>query len=168
MHILGNIQSKHIRADPRVHKEYQRLRDTSLELNIDSQQQLEDTFESSPPVAITLLNIRSLRKHSIDIKNDARILDSDVLLPTETQLKPTAVDDDIRSTLHPFQLYRQDIIDKSSSLAMCFRNTVCRVEHEYFSSLNAVKFAIFWHQHTKEENTPFIISKEQHKQLPIC
>ena len=35
MHILGNIQSKHITADPCVHKEYQRLRETSLELNTD-------------------------------------------------------------------------------------------------------------------------------------
>ena len=31
LHILGNIQSKHIRANPRVHKEYERLRDASLE-----------------------------------------------------------------------------------------------------------------------------------------
>ena len=74
MHILGNIQSKHIRADPRVHKEYQRPGDTSLELNIGSQQQLENSFENSQPVAITLLNVRSLRKHNIDIKHDAGIL----------------------------------------------------------------------------------------------
>ena len=139
MHILGNIQSKHIRADPRVHK-YQRFRDASLELNIDSQQQLENAFKSSPPVAITLLNVRSLRKHSINIKHDTMIFDSDVLLLTETQLKPTDLDDDIRSILHPFELYRQDSIDKYSSLAVCFRNTVCIVEHEYFSSLNAAGF----------------------------
>ena len=61
---------------------------------------------------------------------------------TETQLKPTDLDDDIRSTLHPFELYRQDSTDKYSSLAVCLRNTVCIVEHEYFSSLNAVKFVI--------------------------
>ena len=62
---------------------------------------------------------------------------------TETQLKPSDLDDDIRSTLHPFELQRQDSIDKYSSLAVCFRNTVCIVEHEYISSLNAVKFVIF-------------------------
>ena len=141
LHILGNIQSKHIRADPRVHKEYQRLRETSLDIS-QSHNQAESTFENNPPIVITLLNIRSLRKHSIDLKHDTRIFESDVLLLTETQLKPTDLDDDIRSTLHPFQLFRQDSMDKYSSSALCFRNTVCIEESEYFSSVNALKFVI--------------------------
>ena len=66
-----------------------------------------------------------------------------MLLLTETQLKPTDLDDDIRSTLHPFQLFRQDSIDKYSSLALCFRNTVCNEDNEYFSSVNALKFVTF-------------------------
>lgn len=77
------------------------------------------------------------------IKHDTRIFGSDVLLLTETQLKPTDLDDDIRSTLHPFQLFRQDSIDKYSSLALCFRNTVCNEDNEYFSSVNALKFVTF-------------------------
>ena len=142
LHILGNIQSKHIRADPRVHKEYQRLREASLDIS-QSHNQTESTFENNQPIVITLLNIRSLRKHSIDLKHDTRIFGSDVLLLTETQLKPTDLDDDIRSTLHPFQLFRQDSIDKYSSLALCFRNTLCNEDSEYFSSVNALKFVIF-------------------------
>ena len=43
LHILGNIQSKHIRSDPRVHKEYQRLRETSLDIS-QSHNQAESTF----------------------------------------------------------------------------------------------------------------------------
>ena len=113
LHILGNIQSKHIRADPRVHKEYQRLREASLDIS-QSHNQTESTFDNQP-IVITLLNIRSLRKHSIDLKHDTRIFGSDVLLLTETQFKRTDLDDDIRSTLHPFQLFRRDSIDKYSS-----------------------------------------------------
>lgn len=75
-------------------------------------------------MVITLLNIRSLRKHSIDLKHDTRIFESDMLLLTETQLKPTDLDDDIRGTLHPFQLFRQDSIDKYSSLALCCRDSL--------------------------------------------
>lgn len=47
LHILGNVQSKHIRADPRVHKEYQRLRETSLDIR-QSHDQTESTFEYNP------------------------------------------------------------------------------------------------------------------------
>ena len=159
LHILGNIQSKHIRADPRVHKEYQRLRETSLDIN-QSHNQAESTFENNPPIVITLLNIRSLRKHCIDLKHDTRIFESDVLLLTETQLKPTDLDDDIRTTLHPFQLFRQDSIDKYSSLALCFRNTVCNEESEYFSSVNALKFVIF-STTTQKRKTLLLLYRKQ-------
>lgn len=86
LHILANIQSKHTRADPRVHKEYQRLREASLDVS-QSHNQTESTFENNQPIVITLLHIRSLRKHSIDLKHDTRIFGSDVLLLTETKLR---------------------------------------------------------------------------------
>lgn len=86
LHILANIQNKQTRADPRVHKEYQRLREASLDVS-QSHNQTESTFENNQPKAITLLNIRSLRKHSIDLKHDTRIFGSDVLLLTETKLR---------------------------------------------------------------------------------
>lgn len=86
LHILANIQSKHTRADPRVHKEYQRLREASLDVS-QSHNQTESTFENNQPIVITLLNIRSLRKHSIDLKHDTQIFGSDVLLLTETKLR---------------------------------------------------------------------------------
>ena len=46
LHILGNIQSKHIRADPQVHKEYQRLREASIDIS-QSHNQTESTFEKT-------------------------------------------------------------------------------------------------------------------------
>ena len=139
--IIGNVDSKHIRADPRVHKEYQRLRDVSL-ATVKKQQQPENSFENDLPVCISLLNVRSLPKHSIDVKFDATIFSSDVLLFTETQLKPTDLDIEIRANLSLFELYRQDNIDKYSSLAVCSRNTVEISDYEYFPSANALKFCI--------------------------
>ena len=158
LHILGNIQSKHIKADPKVHEEYQRLRKASLHVT-DTHQHALSTSENNPPVVITLLNIRSLRKHSIDIKHDTRIFNSDVMLLTETQLKPTDLDGDIRNKLHPFQLYRQDSIDKYSSLALCC-NTVCIEHNQYLSSLNALKLVLF-STSTRKRKTLLLLYRKQ-------
>ena len=49
VHILGNIDSKHIRADPRVHQEYQRLRDLLLAA-VGTQAQPTNSFENDSPV----------------------------------------------------------------------------------------------------------------------
>ena len=159
LHILGNIQRKHIKADLRVHEEYQRLRETSPDVTA-SYQHAESAFEDNQPVIITLLNIRSLQKNSIDLKHDATIFDSDLMLLTETQLKPTNLDNDIRSKRHPFELNRQDNIDKYSSLALCFRNTVCVEDSEYFSSVKALKFVVF-STSTQKRKTLLLLYRKQ-------
>ena len=106
LHILGNIEMKHVKANPKVHQEYERLREISPITNsLSSQLQLT---VSNNDVTVSLLNIRSLRKHSIDIKNDANIMNSDVIAFTETQLLPHNSDAEIRENLHPFVLFRQD------------------------------------------------------------
>ena len=46
---------------------------------------------------ICLLNIRSLKKHSIDIKYDTDIKNSDLIALTETQLVPHSNDTNIKS-----------------------------------------------------------------------
>ena len=141
VHILGNIDSKHITADPRVHQEYQRLRDVSLAA-VKTQAQPANLFENDSPVCISLLNVRSLRKHDIDVKCDPNVSNSYLLLFTKTQLKPTDLDSEIRANLSPFELYRQDNIDRYSSLAVCSRSTVEIAGNKYFRSANALKFSI--------------------------
>lgn len=69
-----------IKADPRVVEEYERLQNTSLlEENANFQVQEDD-----PIIPIVLLNIRSLRKHRIDIKFDTKIFNCDMLLTDST------------------------------------------------------------------------------------
>ena len=94
VNILGNIDSKQIRANPRVHQEYQRLRDISVS-PVKTQGQSTNSFQNDSSLSISLLNVRSLPKHSIDVKCDPTIFNSDVLLFTETQLKPNDLDSDI-------------------------------------------------------------------------
>ena len=141
IHILGKIESKQIRADPRVHQEYQRLRNLPP-LLVEPRLGLQNTSQNSEILSICLLNIRSLRKHSIDLKFDTTIFSSDVLALTETHLQPHDSDSEITENLHPFQLHRQDNSDKYSSLAICSRNSVETSDYQYFSSLNALKFVI--------------------------
>ena len=91
-------------------------------------------------LTISLLNIRSLKKHSIDIKFDSRLFNSDVIALTETQLLPCDSDNEIVDNLGPFKLHRQDHdTDKYSSMALLTRNTAQIRQCEYFPSLNALK-----------------------------
>ena len=89
------------------------------------------------------MNIRSLRKHSNDIKLHLQLFHSDVLAFTETQLLANGSDAEITANLKPFKIYRQDHdSDKYSSMAICIRDTLQMVDYEYFPSLNAIKFVL--------------------------
>ena len=65
LHINGKINSKHVRADPRVTSEYERLR--SLSNLQDANKQLGNV---TSVITLCLLNIRSLRKHASDVRSD--------------------------------------------------------------------------------------------------
>lgn len=65
LHINGKINSKHVRADPRVTSEYERLR--SLSNLQDANKQLGNV---TSVITLCLLNIRSLRKHAADVRSD--------------------------------------------------------------------------------------------------
>ena len=99
-------------------------------------------------LSICLLNIRSLRKHSIDLKCDPTIFSSDVLALTETHLQPCDFDSEIIENLHPFQLHRQDNSDKYLSLAVSFRSSVETSDYHYICPLNALKFVITTNNYT--------------------
>ena len=118
LHILGEIQSKHIKANPKVTEEYERLRNASPSINTNAD-------KGDSVVTISLLNIRSLRKHNKDIKFHSQLLKSDVIALTETQLLPNDSCIEITEILKPFSIYRQDHhTDKYSSMAICVRNTL--------------------------------------------
>ena len=134
LYILGKVESKHIKTNPKVLSEYQRLNDSL----VSGENVLHD---SCNVFTISLLNVRSLRKHSIDIKHDSKLFNSDVLAFTETQLLPQECDTDIVNDLCLFTLYRQDHnIDKYSSMAVCTRNTVEMTNRIYYPQINALKF----------------------------
>ena len=144
IYILGKIQHKHVRANPKVHEEYERLRNVAAITMCDHQM---NQSESPTLLVISLLNIRSLNKHSIDIKFDSSLCNSDIIAFTETQLLPNSNDNQIRENLQPFTLLRQDhVSDRFSSLALCAKNNIEIKEYEYFPAINAVKSNQYLHQ----------------------
>ena len=82
------MQSKHIKVNPKVNEEYERLRDSSSYFNTST----KDEHSHDSVLTISLLNIRSLRKHSEDIKFHSQLFSSDVLALTETQLLPNNIE----------------------------------------------------------------------------
>ena len=133
--MIGQLENKHVRANPKVHAEYHRLR-----------QQADTDCSFSPvnddknfKISLCLLNIRSLQKHSIDIKHDANLNKCDILVLTETQLLPHHSDNIITEILHPYALHKQDHpTDKYSSLAICSQNNINLVQKQYFPSINGL------------------------------
>ena len=147
---MGQIESKNIKTNPKVLEEYPRLQNETTVCSRNVQNDLE-TF------TVSLLNINSLRKHSIDLKHDSRLFNSDVLAFTETQLLTADHHSDIVNNLCHFKLYRQDhSSDKFSSMAVCTRETVELRECEFFTSLNALKFELV-HIETEETWTVLFV-----------
>lgn len=133
LHVIGQLENKHVRANPKVHAEYHRLR---------QQADTDSSFSSvtdDKNFKICLLNIRSLQKHSINIKHDANLNKCDILALTETQLLPHHSDSTITETLHPYALHRQDHpTDKYSSLAICTTSNINLLQKQYFPSINGL------------------------------
>ena len=138
--LLGKLDSKCIRADPNVTEEYNRLRSLGefprnfpyTILNV-----------SQTDIVLTLINIRSLKKHCIDIKYDCKIAKSDILALTETRVKPSKYNtvESIESTLSEFQFYRQDNTNEFMSLAVgvnIVQGTFVKQKAVYFPSINGV------------------------------
>lgn len=118
--------------------------------------------QTKATLILTLLNIRSLTKHSIDIKFDSKVTYSDLILLTETQLVPESNDQEIRNNLVQHTLYTQDHdSDKFCSLAICGKKNIEIVGYEYFSALNAIKFVVVVDTMTKFQQTILLLYQKQ-------
>lgn len=155
IHILGD---KHVRVNSKVHEEYERLRKTSF---IDKPAIVRKNEGS---IKITVLNIRSLVKHSVDIKFDGNINDSDLLLLPVTQLLPEIDDKEITDNL-PYTLHREDhVSEKFCSLALCTKSNVEIRQYEYFLALNAVKFVAL-DTNTEFKQTIVLVYRKQRSNI---
>ena len=140
LHVIGQIENKHVRANPKVHAEYERMRQQDNNTYSNNSTTMNADLQN---IQVCLLNIRSLSKHNIDIKHDAQLTKCELAL-TETQLLPHHSDNTIRETLHPYKLHRQDHpSDKYSSLAICTKENIQVLEKQYIPAINGLMFVIF-------------------------
>ena len=124
LYLTGNFDKKHIRFDQRASDEYDYMRDNSYLKPIEV---IDDIDENS--LTFTLLNTRSLSKHSIDIKHDKSIMNSDIIFFTETQLLSTP-SDTIYENLDPFMLSVNNLgNDRFIHTAIAYREEI--VSDEY-------------------------------------
>ena len=75
LNLLGDINSAAIRGDPRAGEEYNRLRSETFELKVGNM----ICESNSRNIVVSLLNIRLLRLHCVDIKSDGKIAQFDIL-----------------------------------------------------------------------------------------
>ena len=79
LHVIGQIENKNVRAIPKVEAEYHRMRQQeNAYFNLHSS--TSDTHLQN--LKVCLLNVRSVTKHSIDIKHDASLTKCDILALT--------------------------------------------------------------------------------------
>ena len=120
LYLVGEYKRNAIRVNSEAEIEYERLRSNCrLHKN--------QTFPSSTAknLNISLLNIRSLSKHCIDIKNSKDLMNSDLLCLTETQLSPSSETDEIDQVLDNFRIdYNNDSVNRHQNTAVC-SNVFC-------------------------------------------
>ena len=132
-YLLGSFNLKSIRASPQVFEEYSRLRLERMLLppNVEG--------VDSNSLVTTLLNIRSFNKHAIDLESDKRLLNSDIICLTETQLQQSL--DSLRiPTLADLDIICNNNGDRFQSLAICSRPEVFMSSH---TEVNGASLASF-------------------------
>ena len=70
-------------------------------------------------MVITQLNIRSFKKHYLDVRHDSKMVESDIMASTETRLKDQHNTSDIKNALSECQIIFQNQSNDFLSLAIC-------------------------------------------------
>ena len=133
LYLIGEYKRSAIKADIRATIEYETMRNNHAMMPVERLASLAESL------TITMLNTRSLRKHAIDIASDELIIDSDIVLLTETQITAGNNLTTISEQMKDFHIVHNISSDKFCSIACCYRSTVSNVEHEQRQGLSLFK-----------------------------
>ena len=118
LYLTVSYNRKALKVDQRATEQYEYMRKTYQFQRVE-----DDCSISDNSLVVTLLNVRSLRKHGIDVPYDKSIMESDIIAFTETQLSHdcTSLDQD----LHPLTLITNNLSQNSySNVAFAHRDTL--------------------------------------------
>ena len=93
-------------------------------------------------IVMTLLNMRSLRKHYKALKFDTYTMACDMSLLTETQLYPNEPTDKPQQAFRPFTIHWQPYTFNFNSLAVLFSSNIQSISKQYIPSTNALLISI--------------------------
>ena len=132
---VGDRSRKSIRADKQIETEYERLRASQ---NFDDNSANIISKSNAHNVVITLLNIRSFKKHYLDVRHDSKIVECDIMAFTETRLKGLHNTNDIENVLSEFQIIFQNQSNDFFSLAICVNSdqAVVASGNRFFPEVN--------------------------------
>ena len=119
MYLVIKYHRNAIKVNPNAKQEYERLHNESM-LTPSLLSQV-----TSDSLTITLLNTRSLRKHSDDILNDLALVNNDLSCLTEIQLHLNDDTSEITSKFqNNFRMYFNNNRDKYRSIAFAYSSTM--------------------------------------------
>ena len=142
MHLIGKYNRNAIKVNKSTKKEYERLYCACLLSPLLSPKASNDTL------TITLLNTRSLRRHSEaeDILSDVDLMQNDILCLTETQLYLNEDKSDITTKFqNTFSMYYNSNTDKHRNIGFGYSGNIFFCESSIFCSMSLVN----------ETNLPF-------------
>ena len=133
LYLIGKYSRAAIKVNNAAKVEYDRLRNERKMVPVTR------IFTVPTSLTITLLNVRSLRKHTMDILCDKNMMDSDILCFTETQILFGFDTSDIESSFNKntFQIqFNNSTGSKFESLAV-LSNQLCRINwHSKFEGIS--------------------------------
>ena len=141
LYTAGEIKKSHIRADSAALEEYERLRVEAPLLPI-------KRFENSnSSLIIGHFNVRSFFAHTSDIMSDHILLNCDLMVLSETQIKKSDVSDNgltpLSRYLDGYNIFFQNEEDKFLSLAVCCRPDLeFELKHSLYNMPGVMLFSV--------------------------
>lgn len=100
---------------------------------------MSTSHHCSSDLEVTLLNIISFNKGTIDLCPDERLTTSDIIFLTKTQLQPS---DELQIvfSLQEFEMVYNNNAGKFLSITICFKNTTDIISHTKMNGASYIKF----------------------------
>ena len=131
--LTGIISKEATKASTEASKEYDRLLNTAAFI---SASVVDCSYNS---LFFRLISTRSLKSHASDIASDSRLMKNDILFLTEIQLCPASDITNTESVLDEFSVECNINNHCSSSLAICYQDSIKVCDHQKFDGISIVK-----------------------------
>ena len=126
LYLLGQYCSSEIKLNENPRREYERLRTQSKLIGVSKY------LVSENSLMLTLLNVKSLKNHVIDLIKDQELLVNDLLCLTETQIELEDNTPNIEGGLRQFyNVSFNSNLSKYRRLALCATRDITLTNHQF-------------------------------------